>query len=155
MAQVMILTLIEKSQFRLIWYNMNLSHIDRWTSVAQSQDGLHQIKSHVWTWISTRLIGDINLACADLWSWFGTCIGLTRHNSPMNLKKQLAQAGISRQSWQQEFLDRDSWRSSLRKASCEFEAKRYKAAKGKTQEAERASSIPAILIPNLCLFKVW
>ena len=38
------------------------------------------------------------------------------------LKRQRAQEGISHQSWQQEASDRDSWRSSMRKASCEFEA---------------------------------
>ena len=31
------------------------------------------------------------------------------------LKRQLAQAGISHQSWQQEASDRDNWRSSVRK----------------------------------------
>ena len=35
-----------------------------------------------------------------------------------HLKRQLTQAGISHQSWQQEASDRDSWRSSVRKASC-------------------------------------
>ena len=47
------------------------------------------------------------------------------------LKRQLAQAGISLQSWQQEALDRDSWRSSVRKASCKFEAERHEASKEK------------------------
>ena len=70
------------------------------------------------------------------------------------LKRQLAQAGISHQSWQQKASDRDSWRSSVRKASCELEAERHKAAKEKTQEAERARSIPNILNPNLRLSKV-
>ena len=37
------------------------------------------------------------------------------------LKRQLAQAGISHQSWQQEASDQDSWCSSVRKASCNFE----------------------------------
>ena len=36
---------------------------------------------------------------------------------------------VSRQSWQQEASDRDSWRSSVRKASCKFEAERHEAAK--------------------------
>ena len=44
------------------------------------------------------------------------------------LKRQLAQVGISHQSWQQEASDRDSWRSSVRKASCNFEAQRHEAA---------------------------
>ena len=38
------------------------------------------------------------------------------------LKRQLAQVGISHQSRQQEAPDRQSWRSSVRKASCKFEA---------------------------------
>ena len=33
------------------------------------------------------------------------------------LKRQIAQVGISHQSWQHETSDRDSWRSSVRKAS--------------------------------------
>ena len=37
-------------------------------------------------------------------------------------KRQLAQAGINHHSWQQEASDRDSWRSSVREASCKFEA---------------------------------
>ena len=41
------------------------------------------------------------------------------------LKGQLAQAGISHQSWEQEALEGDSWRSSVRKASCEFEAESH------------------------------
>ena len=45
------------------------------------------------------------------------------------LKKHLAQAGIGYQSWQQDASNRDSWRSSVRKASCEFEAERYKTPK--------------------------
>ena len=80
--------------------------------------------------------------------------GAPRKRYKDQLKRQLAQAGISRQSWQQEASDRDSWRSSVRKAGCEFEAEKNKRRKGKTQEAERASSIPTILIPNLRLSKV-
>ena len=58
------------------------------------------------------------------------------------LKRQLAQAGISHHSLQQEALDRDSWRSSVRKASCEFEAQRHKAAKEKCRrQKERAASL--------------
>ena len=47
------------------------------------------------------------------------------------LMRQSAQAGISHQSWQQDASDRDSWRSSVRKASCESEAESHKAAKEK------------------------
>ena len=80
--------------------------------------------------------------------------GAPRKRYKDQLNRQLAQAGISHQPWQQEASDRDSWRSSVRKASCEFEAKRHKATKGKLQEAERANSIPTILIPNRRLSKV-
>ena len=48
--------------------------------------------------------------------------GAPRKRYKDQLKRQLAQAGISHQSWQQEVSDRDSWRSSVGKASCEFEA---------------------------------
>ena len=55
--------------------------------------------------------------------------GAPRKRYKDQLKRQLAQAGISHQSWQQEASNRDSWRSSVRKASCEFEAERYKTPK--------------------------
>ena len=48
-----------------------------------------------------------------------------------HLKRQLAQAGISHQSWEQDASDQDIWHSSVRKASCEFEAERHKATKEK------------------------
>ena len=67
------------------------------------------------------------------------------------LKWQLAQAGISHQSWQQEASDRDSWRSSVRKASCKFEAERQKAAKEKhRRQKERAASLPYSSQTFLC-----
>ena len=47
------------------------------------------------------------------------------------LERQLAQAGINHQSCQQEASDRDSWRSSARKASGKLEAERHEAAKEK------------------------
>ena len=80
--------------------------------------------------------------------------GAPRRRYDGQLKRQPAQARISHQSWQQEASDRDSWRSSVRKASCMFEAEMHEAAREKTQEAERASSILTIIIPNLRLFKV-
>ena len=55
--------------------------------------------------------------------------GAPRKRYKDQLKTQLAQVGISHQSWQQEASDQDSWCSSVRKASCEFEAERHKAAK--------------------------
>ena len=62
--------------------------------------------------------------------------GAPRKRYKDQLKRQLAQAGISHQSWQQETSDRDGWRSSVRKASCEFEAERHKAAKEKRRRQE-------------------
>ena len=59
------------------------------------------------------------------------------------LKRQLAQAGISHQSWQQEASDRDSWRSSVKKASCEFETERLKAAKQKRRRQKERASHPS------------
>ena len=46
-------------------------------------------------------------------------LGAPRKRYKDQLKRQLAQAGIGHQSWQQA-SDRDSWRSSVTKASCEF-----------------------------------
>ena len=67
-----------------------------------------------------------------------------RQRSKDQLKRELAQVGISHQSWQQEASDRDSWRSSVRKASCEFEAERHKATKEKCRrQKERAASLPS------------
>ena len=66
------------------------------------------------------------------------------------LKRELAQAGINRQSWQQETSHRDSWRSSVRK----HRGRAAQSREGKAQEAERASSIQIILSPNLHLSKV-
>ena len=67
--------------------------------------------------------------------------GAPRKRYKDQLKRQLAQAGISHQLWQQAASDRDSWRSSVRKASYEFEAVRHKAAKEKRgRQKERAES---------------
>ena len=58
------------------------------------------------------------------------------------------------QSWQQEASDRDSWRSSVKKASCEFEAERHKATKEKCRRQRgRAASLPSSS-QKLCLSKV-
>ena len=57
-------------------------------------------------------------------------------------EEKLAQAGISHQSWQQEASNRDSWRSTVRKASSEFEAERHEAAKEKRRrQKEQAASL--------------
>ena len=63
--------------------------------------------------------------------------GAPRKRYKDQLKRQLAQAGISRQSWQQEASDRDSWRSSVRKASRKFEAERYEDAKEKRRRQKK------------------
>ena len=55
--------------------------------------------------------------------------GAPRKRYRDQLKRQLAQAGISHQTWQQEASNRDSWRPSVRKASRKFEAERSEAAK--------------------------
>ena len=44
------------------------------------------------------------------------------------------QAGISHQSWQQEASDRDSWRSSVRKAICKFKPQRKNAGGRKSEQ---------------------
>ena len=80
--------------------------------------------------------------------------GAPRKRYKDQLKRHLAQAGISHHLWQQEASDRDSWRLSVRKTSCEFEAEKHTAAKEKRTKAERACSIPTILIPNLRLSKM-
>ena len=70
--------------------------------------------------------------------------GAPRKRYKDQLKRQLAQAGISHQSWQQEASNRDSWRLSVRKASCEFEAERHNAVKEKRRrQKEQAASLPS------------
>ena len=59
--------------------------------------------------------------------------GAPRKRYKDQLKRQLAQAGISHQSWQQEASDQDSWHSSVRKGSCKFEAERHEAANEKNR----------------------
>ena len=67
--------------------------------------------------------------------------GAPRKRYKDQLKRQLARAGINHQTWQQEASGRDSWRSSVRKASRRFEAKRHEAAKEKRRrQKERAAS---------------
>ena len=57
------------------------------------------------------------------------------------LKRQLAQAGISHQSWQQVASDRDSWRSSVKKAIRKFEVEKHEAAKERhRRQKERVTS---------------
>ena len=67
--------------------------------------------------------------------------GAPRKRYKDQLKRQLARAGTSHQSRQQEDSDRDSRRSSVRKVSCKFETERHEAAKEKRRrQKERAAS---------------
>ena len=67
--------------------------------------------------------------------------GAPRKRYKDQLKRQLAQAGISRQSWQQEASDRNILHSSVRKASRKFEAERHEAPKERRRrQKERATS---------------
>ena len=99
-----------------------------------------------WAGHFTRM-EDVRIPKAVFFSEFqeGKCgRGVPRKGYKNQLKKQLAQAGISHQSWQQEASDRDSWSSLVRKASCEFEAERHKATKEKRRrQKERAASLPS------------
>ena len=63
--------------------------------------------------------------------------GAPRKCCKEQLKRQLAQAGINHQSWQQEASDWDSWCFSMRKSSSKFGAKRHEASTEKTEEAEK------------------
>ena len=77
--------------------------------------------------------------------------GAPRKRYKDQLKSQFTQAGISHQSWQHEASDRDSWRSSVRKASSEFEAGRHKAVKEKRRrQKERAASQSSSAQPFVC-----
>ena len=70
--------------------------------------------------------------------------GAPRKRYKDQLKRHLAQAGISHQSWQQEASDRDSCRSSVKKTSCEFETEMHKATKEKRRrQKERAAPLPS------------
>ena len=76
----------------------------------------------------------------ELQEWKRDC-GAPRKRYKDQLKGQLAQAKISHLSWQQEASDRDSWHSSVRKASRKFEAERHVAAKERRRrQKERAAS---------------
>ena len=67
------------------------------------------------------------------------------------LKRLLIQVEISHPSWQQGASDRDSWRSSVRKAGCKFEAERHEAAKERRgRQKERASSQSSPAQPFVC-----
>ena len=87
--------------------------------------------------------------------------GAPRKRYKDQLKKQLPQAGISHQSWQQEALDQDSWRSSVRKASRKFEAERHEATKKRRRRqkeygASQSSSTQTFVCPKcsrLCASK--
>ena len=58
------------------------------------------------------------------------------------MKRQPAQAGIKHQLWQQKPSDRDSWRSSVRKASRKLEAERHEAAREKDEGSGESEQHP-------------
>ena len=77
--------------------------------------------------------------------------GAPRKRYRDRLKKQLVQAGISHQSWQQMASDRDSWRSLVRKARCNFEAERHEVAKERgRRQKERAASLSSSSQTFIC-----
>ena len=77
--------------------------------------------------------------------------GAPRKRCKDQLKRQLAKAGISHQSLQQEASDRDSWCSLVRKGSSEFKAERHKATKEKHRwQKEWAASQPSSSQTFIC-----
>ena len=68
--------------------------------------------------------------------------GAPRKRYKDQLKRQLAQAGIRHQSFQKEASDRDSWRSSVRKTSCDFEPERHTAGKKKNPGGRKNEQHP-------------
>ena len=124
---------------------MSNKEVPKRASLLSKESILLQVQLR-WTGRVTR-IEDVRMPKAVFFSELQE--GKRDHSAPRKrykdqLKKQLAQAGIIHQSRQQEASDRDSWRSSVIKASCEFEAERHKAAKGKRRrQKERAASLPS------------
>ena len=77
--------------------------------------------------------------------------GAPRKRYKDQLKRHFAQAGISHQSWLQEASDRDSWRSLVRKARCNFEAERHEVAKERgRRQKERAASLSSSSYTFIC-----
>ena len=79
--------------------------------------------------------------------------GAPRKRYKDQLKRQLAQAGISHQSWHQEAPDLESWHSSMRKASGKFEAERHEASKERRRRqkegaASQSSSVQTFACPK-------
>ena len=79
--------------------------------------------------------------------------GGSRKRYKDQLMRQLAQAGISHQSWQPEASDRDSWRLSLRTASCKFEAERHEATRERRRRQKegadsQSSSVQTFACPS-------
>ena len=63
------------------------------------------------------------------------------HRIYIGNKRQLAQAGISHQSWQHEASDRDSWHSSVKKSTCKYVAEKLEAKRKNRRQKERAASL--------------
>jgi len=68
-------------------------------------------------------------------------VGAPKKRYKDQLKKQLSLASIQHQTWQQLATNRDDWRSTITKASLEFEAGRSEASRQKRQrQKERATA---------------
>ena len=80
--------------------------------------------------------------------------GAPRKHYKNQLKRQLAQAGISHQSWQQEASDGDSWHSSVRKASCEFKTERHEAAKERCRRQKELAASQSSSAQTLSLIHI-
>ena len=108
------------------WHQMTRPSVLKTASPPSIESILLQVQLR-WAGHVTRM-EDVRMPKAVFFSELQE--GKRNHGAPRKhykdqLKRQLAQAGISHQSWQQEASNRDSWRSSVRKASCEFEAERH------------------------------
>ena len=130
-------------------------------SLPSIESILHQVQLH-WAGHVTRM-EDVRMPKAVFFSefWEGKCNhGARRKRYKDQLKRQLAQAGISHQLWQQEASDWDSWLLTLRKASHKFEAERHEAAKEecrrqKEQAASLSSSSQTFICPKCSRVCAW
>ncbi|KAL8567715.1 hypothetical protein ACOMHN_009023 [Nucella lapillus] len=69
--------------------------------------------------------------------------GAPRKRFKDQLKKQLSLAGIQRQIWQQEAIDRDKWRCSIRRASRKFETERSARGGKRDQRTNQQQFLPS------------
>ena len=92
--------------------------------------------------------------------FFGELLeGKCDHSAPRKcykdqLKRQLAQAGISHQSWQQEISDWHSWHSWVRKAKQKFEAERHEATKERHRK-QKEQAAPQLFLAQIFIYPKW